>query len=160
MKFCFLKLIGNLSCLTWFMDKCQWCMYCRSLNSVGISHAINPSLTSSIHDHQKPLSHSTNSSFYKNNFAGLLNKSNHLTSYVLSSEEALATPLPYHFHHSPSLSPIPPSKSLLLLSARSCRNTGDLVGALGHLVGNIRTSCRTTCNGLFWGWFVKKHPGR
>ena len=109
----------------------------------------NPNLTSSIHDHQKPLSSLPNSSFHKNNFPWLLRKSNHLTNSVLSSEEVLNTPLNYFSHHSPSLSPTPPSKSLLFLSARSCRNIEDPVGALGHPVGSIRTSCRMTCWGLF-----------
>ena len=85
-----------------------------------------------------------------------MSKSNLLTNFGLSSEEVLDTPLPYFFHHSPFLTPIAPSKSLLLLSIRSCRNTGDLVGSLGHLVGSIRTSYTTTYSGLFWGRFVEK----
>jgi len=124
-------------------------MYCRSFNSVGIYHAKSPSFISSTHDHQKPPSPSTNSSLHKNSFRGLLRKSSHLTNSVLSSKEVLATPFPYLFNHSPSLSPIPPSKSLLLLSVGSCQNTGDLVGALGHPIGSIRTSCRMTYSGLF-----------
>lgn len=118
----------------------DWC-------SVGVSTVqedlmtSNPNLTSSIHDPQKPLSPSPNSSFQKNNFPGLLSKSNgnHLTNSVLDSEGVIATPLPYFSHHSPSRRPTLPSKSLILLSAESCRNTGDLVGALGHPVGSIRS---------------------
>jgi len=64
----------------------------------------------------------------------LLRKSNHLTNFGLSSEDVLATALPYLLHHSPSLSPITPSKSLLILSVISYRNTGDVVGTLGHPV--------------------------
>lgn len=131
-------------------------MYCRSVNSVGGFHANNPNLTSSIHDHQNPLSPSTNSSFHKKKFPSLLSKSNHLTNLCLSSEKVLATPLPFLFHHSPSLSPIPPSKSPVLLLVGFCRNTWDPIGALGHPVGSIRASCRMTCCGLFWGWFVEK----
>lgn len=119
-------------------------MYYRSFNSVGRSHdnnPNNPNLTSSIHDHQNPPSPSTNSSFHKNNFLGLLSNSNHLTSSVLSSEEVLATPLPYFFHHSPSLSPIPPSKSLLFLSSRSCRNVGYPIGELVHPIGRPIVAC-------------------
>ena len=103
-------------------------MYCRSFNSAGRYHANNPNLTSSMHDHQKLPSSSTDSSFHKNNFLGLLSKSNHLTNFGLSSEEVLATPLPCFFHHSPSLSRIPPSISPLFLLAGSCRS--------------IMTSCR------------------
>ena len=116
-------------------------MYCKSFNSAGKSHFRNLCLTSSICDHQKPLSPSINSTFHKNNFPGLLRKSNHLTNFVLSSEEVLATPLPYLFHYSPSLSPIPPAKSLLFLSITSCRNTGDPIGALGHPVGQHVVAC-------------------
>jgi len=135
MELCFLMLIGNPSCLTRSMGKCQRCMYCRSFNNVGRSHVSSPSLTSFIHYYQHPLSPSTNSSLHKNNFPGLLSKSNHLTNFGLNSKEVLATPLPYFFHHSPSLSHTPPSKPILMLSSGSCRNTGDHVGALGHPVG-------------------------
>jgi len=134
-------LIGNPSCLTWSMGKWQWCIYCRSFNSEGRSHVISPSLTSFIHDHQQPLSPSTNSSVQNNNFPSLLSKSNYLTNFGLSSEEVLATPLPYFFHHSPSLSLIPPSKPLLMILVGSCRNTRDLVGALGHPVGRLVVAC-------------------
>ena len=153
MNFWFLKLIGNLSCLTWFMDKFQWCMYYRSFNSAGRSHASNPSLTSSIHDHQKPLIPSTNSSFHKDKFPSLLIKSSHLTNFGLSSEEFLATPWPCFFHSSPSLSPIRPSKSLLLLSAGSYRNTRDPIGALPHPVGWPVVA-------YFEANLLKKHPRR
>ena len=130
-------------------------MYCKSFNSARGSHAYNPSLTSSIHNHQNPPSPSTNSSFHKNNFPGLLIKSSHLTNFGLSSKEVPATPFPRFFHHSPSLSPIPPSKSPLFLSAGSYRNIGDPVGAWRHLLGSIRTSCRMTYSGMFWGRFVE-----
>lgn len=116
-------------------------MYCKSFNSAGRYHASNPNLTSSIQDHQKPLIPSTNSSFNKDNFPSLLRKSSHLTKFRLSSEEVLATPFPCVFHHSPSLIPIPPSKSLLLLSAGSCRNAGDPMGALGHPIGQLVVAC-------------------
>lgn len=135
MKFCFLSWLKIF--LIWYdswINSSDW-------YSVGVSIvqwylvANNPNLTSSIHDHQKTLSPSPNPSFHKNNSLGLLSKSNHLTKFVLSSEEVLVTLLPYFSHLSPSLIPKPPSKSLIFLSAESCTNIGDLVRALGHLVG-------------------------
>jgi len=141
------------------MDKHQWLMQCRSLNNAERFHdqQSHPNL---IHPWLSllPLDPSPNSSFLKNISPSLLSKSNHLTNSVLSSEGVLATPLPHFSHHSPSLSLTPPSKSLLLLSVASCRNTRDPVGAFGHHVGGIRTSCRSTCSGLFWGRIVEKAP--
>lgn len=119
-----------------------------------------PNLTSSIHAHQNPFSPSTNSSFHKTNFSWLLRKFNHLTNLGLRSKEVLATLLPYFFHHSPCFGPIRPSKSLLFLLAESYSNRGDHVGALGYLVGSIRTSSKMTCSGLFEADLRKKPSER
>lgn len=134
MKLYFLMLLEIFLVWTWFMGKWQWCVYFRSFKSAGRTHVNSPSLTSSIHNYQKRLITWTKLSFHKTNLPCLLSKSNHPRNYGLSSEEVLATSLPYYFHHSHSLRTIPLPKSLLMLSAWSCRNTGDLVGALGHPV--------------------------
>lgn len=141
------------------MDKSRWLMQCKSFSSTKRSHdqQHHPNLIHPWISHF-PLSPSPNSSFHKNTSPSLLRKSNHLIKYAMRFEGVLATPLPHISHHSPSLSPTPPSQSFLLLSARSCRNTRDPIGALGHPIGRIRTSCRMTCSGLFRGQIVENEP--
>jgi len=89
-----------------------------------------------------------------------LSKSNNLTNLGLSSEEVLATRLPYFFHHSPSLSQILSFESLLLLSAISHTNTGDLVGELGHLVGALGHPIGQLVLACFEADLWKKHLER
>jgi len=55
-------------------------------------------------------------------------------NFGLSFEGVLTTSLPYSFPHSPSLSPMPLSKSLLMLLTYSYRKTWDPVGELGQPV--------------------------
>lgn len=141
------------------MDKCQWLMQCRSFNSIERFHDHQPH-PNLIHPWLSlfPLNPSPDSSFHKNISPSFWSKLNHITSSILSFEGVLVTPLPHFTHHSPSLIPTPPSKSLLFLLTKSYRNTGVPVGALGHHVGGIRTSCRSTRSGLFWGRIVGKAP--
>lgn len=153
MKFCFLSWLKIF--LSWHdsWTNTSDCCSAGVLIVNGYLMTSNPNLISSIHDHQNPLILSPNWSFLKRKFPGLLSKSNHLTNSILSSEEVLVTFLPYFSHRSPSISPTPPSKLLLLLSPGSCRNTGDLIGALGHLVGRLAVAC-------FEVELWKKHLGR